>query len=122
MNKVYLAGYECDGGISCWAIFVRESDHKVRITLTDAVSRLGYSIRKENKGVRMAVPVSIETANYNETGALAVAELLERTLPDTDGGWLALSTDEAVGLIQQAAGALDVALEQPYRQQYTWLP
>ena len=122
MNKVYLAGYECDGGISCWAIFVRESDRKVRITLTDAVSRLGYSIRKENKGVRTAVPVSIETSNYNETGALAVAELLERTLPDTDDGWLALSTDEAVGLIQQAASALDVALEQPYRQQYTWLP
>jgi hypothetical protein len=122
MNKVYLAGYECDGGVSCWAIFVRESDSKVRITLTDAVSRLGYSIRKENKGVRMAVPVSIETSNYDETGAFKVAELLERTLPDTDDCWLALSADEAVCLIQQAAGALDIALEQPYREQYTWLP
>lgn len=122
MNKVYLAGYECDGGISCWAIFVRESDRKVRIALTDAVSRLGYSIRAENKGVRTAVPVSIETSNYNETGAFKVAELLESTLPDTDDGWLALSTDEAIGLIQQAAGALDVALEQPFHEQYTWLP
>lgn len=122
MNKVYLGGFTGEDPVSCWAIFVRESDSKVRIALTDAVSRLGYSIRKENKGVRTAVPVSIETANYNETGALAVAELLERTLPDTDDGWLALSSDEAVGLIQQAAGALDVALEQPYHQQYTWLP
>ena len=122
MNKVYLGGFTGEDPVSCWAIFVRESDRKVRIALTDAVSRLGYSIRAENKGVRTAVPVSIETSNYNETGAFKVAELLERTLPDTDDGWLALSTDEAVGLIQQAAGALDVALEQPYRQQYTWLP
>jgi hypothetical protein len=122
MNKVYLAGYECDGGVSCWAIFVRESDRKVRIALTDAVSRLGFSIQKDNKGVRTAVPVSIETSNYDETGAFKVAKLLERTLPDTADGWLALSTDEAVALIQQAAGALDVALEQPYREQYTWLP
>lgn len=122
MSKVYLAGYECDGGVSCWAIFVRESDRKVRIALTDAVSRLGYSIRKENKGVRTAVPVSIETSNYDETGAFKVAELLERTLPDTGDGWLALSTDEAVGLIQQSASVLGVELEQPCCWQYTWLP
>ncbi len=116
MSKVYLGGFTGEDPVSCWAVFVRESDSKVLIALTDAVSRLYRSLSNENRGDRLSVYCSVETAggaDYDqcERGAFKVAELLERTLPDTDDGWLAISGAEVAGYLEAAASAQGVALE-----------
>ena len=77
---------------------------QVLIALTDAVSRLYRSLSNENRGDRLSVYCSCETAggaDYDqcERGAFKVAELLERTLPAAATGadsWLAAITGAEV--------------------------
>lgn len=119
MNKVYLGGFTGEDPVSCWAVFSRQSDGKVLIAVTDSVSRLYRSLSNENRGDRLSVYCSVETAggadfDQCERGAFKVAELLERTLPAAAtgaDGWLAISGAEVAGYLEAAASAQDVALE-----------
>ena len=116
MSKVYLGGFTGEDPVSCWAVFSRQSDGKVLIAVTDSVSRLYRSLSNANRGDRLSVYCSVETAggaDYDqcERGAFKVAKLLKLTLPDADDGWLAITGAEAVGYLAAAASAQDVALE-----------
>ena len=116
MKTIYLGGFTGEDPVSCWAVFSRQSDGKVLIAVTDSVSRLYRSLSNANRGDQLSVYCSVETAggaDYDqcERGAFKVAELLERTLPDTGDGWLAITGAEAVGYLEAAAFAQDVALE-----------
>jgi hypothetical protein len=116
MSKVYLGGFTGEDPVSCWAVFSRQSDGKVLIAVTDSVSRLYRSLSNANRGDRLSVYCSVETAggaDYDqcERGAFKVAKLLKLTLPDADDGWLAITGAEAVGYLEAAASVKGVALE-----------
>lgn len=122
MSKVGIWPFTGQDPVTLLAVFVRESDRKIYIALTDSDSKLYCSLCNENRGVRLAVAAGIETLNYDQDGALRVAKLLETMLPEIAAdGWLEMTVDEAVAHIQQAAAVLGVALEQPRRSHWTWL-
>ncbi len=113
--KIRNAGYTGNDPVSCWAVFSRQSDGRVCITVSDSVGGLYRSLSNENPGDRLTVYASIETKGADwdalDDGAQKIADLLESTLPPGDDPWLAITGGEAVGHIAAAAAALGVALD-----------
>lgn len=127
MYRVRIGGFTDGDPITVVAVFVRESDHRTRFAVSDAMARMSRSLSNEC-GSRVGLTVSFEVAGPNwdaaEADAYRLAEALE--IATGDGcdlaGWLMLTAPEAERLILHAASRLGVTLGEPYREQWTWLP
>lgn len=126
MIRVRFGCYTDGDPLTVFGIFVRESDRRTRFALSDAMARTGQSLSNEC-GSRVGLTVSFEVAGPDwdaaEADAYRLAEALE--IATGDGcdlaGWLMLTAAEAERLLLDVASRLGVTLDQPHREEWTWL-